>query len=342
MTTQIEDRAAVVQAPPVLVTEARVRRTERISPHFVRVVLESPDFVDLAAHEGFDTRFKLVLPGPGGMLPPIPDPVDGYYQGLLAMPDEHRAAMRTYTIREVREEDGQVLLVVDLVVHQPPEAAGPACRWAIAARPGDVVQVIAPHRRSIAAGTPYGGSEFDPGTRRRLLLVGDETALPAITRILLDLARGHVGTVFLEVPGSADVLDVPVPPGMEIVWLPRGREPYGAPLVEAVRRHLGLAPRTDAGTDTGTDTDGPDLPEQPATLDIDVWETPRYSAAGEDLAVQRARRTVGTDLEDLYAWIAGESWMVKVLRRALVREVGVDRDQVAFMGYWREGVAMRS
>ncbi len=34
--------------------------------------------------------------------------------------------------------------------------------------------------------------------------------------------------------------------------------------------------------------------------------------------------------------------MVKALRRSLVTELGLERAQVAFMGYWREGVAMKS
>ena len=34
--------------------------------------------------------------------------------------------------------------------------------------------------------------------------------------------------------------------------------------------------------------------------------------------------------------------MVTGLRRQLVRELGIDRRQVAFMGYWRRGVSMRS
>ena len=38
-----------------------------------------------------------------------------------------------------------------------------------------------------------------------------------------------------------------------------------------------------------------------------------------------------------YAWIAGEAGTVKELRRYLVGEAGVDRKQVAFMGYWRRG-----
>ena len=49
-----------------------------------------------------------------------------------------------------------------------------------------------------------------------------------------------------------------------------------------------------------------------------------------------------TPYAGLYAWIAGESKVVTGLRRRLVNELGVDRGQVAFMGYWREGVAMRS
>ena len=40
-----------------------------------------------------------------------------------------------------------------------------------------------------------------------------------------------------------------------------------------------------------------------------------------------------------YAWIAGEAGVVKEMRRYLVRDVGIDRKQVAFMGYWRQGKA---
>ncbi|MES1170393.1 MAG: SIP domain-containing protein, partial [Leifsonia sp.] len=39
----------------------------------------------------------------------------------------------------------------------------------------------------------------------------------------------------------------------------------------------------------------------------------------------------------MYAWLAGESGVIKTLRRHLVTECGVDRKAVAFMGYWREG-----
>ncbi len=45
------------------------------------------------------------------------------------------------------------------------------------------------------------------------------------------------------------------------------------------------------------------------------------------------------DERPVYAWIAGEAGCVKELRRHLVRGVGLDREQVAFMGYWRHGKA---
>ena len=66
----------------------------------------------------------------------------------------------------------------------------------------------------------------------------------------------------------------------------------------------------------------------------DLWETPTYSASGEDVSG-------GTPEEGLYAWVAGESRTVARVRRLLVNEVGLPRRQVAFMGYWRQGVAMR-
>ncbi|HYX95347.1 MAG TPA: SIP domain-containing protein, partial [Geodermatophilus sp.] len=40
-----------------------------------------------------------------------------------------------------------------------------------------------------------------------------------------------------------------------------------------------------------------------------------------------------------YAWLAGEAGVVRALRRRLVGDLGVPRGSVAFMGYWRQGVA---
>jgi NADPH-dependent ferric siderophore reductase len=173
-------------------------------------------------------------------------------------------------------------------------------------------------------GVAYGGIEFEPGTASRLLLAGDETAVPAVLATLAQLSPNARGAAFLEVPSAADVLSVVHPEGVEVIWLPRDGAAYGERLHAAVLAHLGASA---APVEVGVDE-----------VDPDLWETPSYSSSGE--AVDEHVSSVGHDLDDLYAWIAGESKVVTGLRRALVKDLGLDRRQVAFMGYWREGVAM--
>ena len=74
----------------------------------------------------------------------------------------------------------------------------------------------------------------------------------------------------------------------------------------------------------------------------DLWETPVYSSSGEEVAEATTVPVDDTPYAGLYAWIAGESKVVTGLRRKLVKDLGLDRGQVAFMGYWREGISMRS
>ncbi len=97
-------------------------------------------------------------------------------------------------------------------------------------------------------------------------------------------------------------------------------------------------------TQPSSSTSGATALDDPGTevaeVDPDLWETPTYSSSGEDVDGQAG--SVGHDWDGLYAWIAGESKVVTGLRRALVNDLHIDRHQVAFMGYWRLGVAMKS
>jgi NADPH-dependent ferric siderophore reductase len=112
----------------------------------------------------------------------------------------------------------------------------------------------------------------------------------------------------------------------------RNQAGQGRRLVEELRRFLGLGA-----------LDPTALPEEvPTDLDVEVWETRRYSSSGEEVAEQVQRPTVGSGLNMLHAWIAGESWLDEALRRSLVTELNVDRAQIAFMGYWPGGVSMKS
>src|SRR5690606_7895325 len=132
-----------------------------------------------------------------------------------------------------------------------------------------------------------------------------------------DLPATAVGTAFLEVPVSADVQELKGPAGLEVIWLPRNGQAHGVPTIVSVREHFGLAPTVELA------------PED--AIDPDLWETPTYSSSGEEIG---EATVVGHDLAGIYAWIAGESRVVTTLRRALVKELEVDRRQVCFMGYW--------
>jgi NADPH-dependent ferric siderophore reductase len=207
-------------------------------------------------------------------------------------------------------------LVVDFVLHLAPGSTGPASRWADAASLGDELLVIGPRRGR----KEDGGIEYAPGDARAILLAGDETAAPAIARILEDVDRDTQGVAFIEIPEDADILPIATPPGVEVRWLPRSGDAHGTRLIPAVLDHLGAA--------------GVAPPIQDVETDDPLWETPTFSSLGE--SVSEAENHA-----DRYFWIAGESGVVTTLRRHLVKDLGVDRSQVAFMGYWRHGVAMR-
>jgi len=309
----------VTEPPPIVLAEVEVRSVERLSPTFVRVELGAEEMADFGTDgPSYDQRIKLVFPGASGRVPALADAGEDWWSAWLELPDEERGHMRTYTVRELRGSGTDTRLVVDFAIH--PADAGPGSAWAAGAAVGDRIVVIGPRR-----GIDWGGIEFAPGTARELLLAGDETAVPAVLAILEGLTGDFHGRAFLEVPRAADVMEFTTPGRVTLEWLPREGRPLGDLLGPAVLAHLGSADRTSI----------PDLP--PEEVDDDLWETPDYSSSGEDVHAT----VVGHDFDGLYAWIAGESGVVTALRRALVNDVGLSRRQVAFMGYWRRGVAMR-
>lgn len=291
---------------PMLLAEVEAVEVRRISPSFVRAVFAAPELADLGVDgPRYDQRIKLVFPAAGASLPSVAEADGSWLEGWLDRPVEERGHVRTYTIRTMRGSGADTQLVVDFVVHED-GLAGPGASWALAARPGDRVLVVGPRR-----GVPFGGIEFAPPEETRwLLLVGDESAVPAIASILEDLTDGVRGIVFVEVPTPADIADLPAPVGIELCWLARRDAEPGTRLVPAVRAHLRL------GSGEWVD---------PSEVDPDLWETPTYSSAGQDL--DHLPRAVGDDHAGLYAWIAGESRMVTTLRRALVDELDVDRSR---------------
>lgn len=111
-------------------------------------------------------------------------------------------AMRDYTPRSFTRETGQ--LVLDFAVHE----AGPATRWAINARPGDTLDIGGPR-----------GSRIVTGDIPHWLLIGDETALPAIGRRLEEARETDRFTVFITVPGREDEQTFNTPASVDLTWV---------------------------------------------------------------------------------------------------------------------------
>ncbi|EON22568.1 FAD-binding 9, siderophore-interacting [Nocardioides sp. CF8] len=307
---------------PMLLTEVEVVSVERLSPSFVRIGFGGAGLAEFGVDgPRYDQRIKLVFPHPvTGAITSVADADESWLSTWLDQPTEERGHMRTYTIRDVRGSGIDTVIVVDIVLHLEGDQVGPGSSWAAGAALGDRVVMLAPR-----LGFPYGGIEFAPAAGDDLLMVADETAVPAVCAVLEQLPPTATGAVIVEVPTAADVLDVRRPDGVSITWLARGDAPLGQRLHDEVVAHLGIS--------------SPAVEVSPEEVDPDLWETPSYSSSGEDIAATRA---VGHEFDGLYAWIAGESKVVTGLRRHLVNELHIDRSQVAFMGYWRRGVAMKS
>ncbi|MEH6780469.1 MAG: siderophore-interacting protein [Rhodoglobus sp.] len=292
---------------------ARVTSIREISSHFRRVTFTGPE-LETFGTDGFDQRIKIVLPLPGIGLSDIgaTDPetiAEGtWYSRWRALPDEARNPFRTYTIRAVRPELREI--DVDMVFHG---ANGPAGRWLAKATIGDEVIIVGPDAASINSGV---GIDWHPGPARTVLLAGDETSAPAICSILERLDPSVQAHAFIEIPDAADELPLDVGVNCSVTWLARNEQPAGSALDPAVR----------AWTKANSSLVLPALSpaEQPlGDIDVDtelLWDSPGVAS--------------GTHF---YAWLAAEASVIKLLRRFLVSETGVDRKQVAFMGYWRLG-----
>ncbi|MEU0791455.1 siderophore-interacting protein [Amycolatopsis sp. NPDC005961] len=190
-----------------------VTAVRRPTPRTVRVTFTGAGLDTLEAWP--DQQLKLLFPPPGRpvRLPSDDDDVLRWYQAFLAIPEDERPVMRSYT---VRGRDGATI-DVDFVLHAG-GTDGPATAWARTASPGAVLGRYGPdaaYRRPVP--------EADT-----VLLAGDETALPAIATLVSEVDNA---VVFVEVPDAAE--EQPLPG--EVHWLHRDGAPHGSRLLEAVR-----------------------------------------------------------------------------------------------------------
>lgn len=347
ITTDPAPPAALVPAlehSSTLAFELTVAARRTLGPSLVRFTFTSADLEHFGTNShALDLRVKLIIPGPQasadhfamvrpeGRLDPATHAQ--WYRDWLQIDPADRGWMRTYTVREHRAAGhpgnltAQPEIDIDVVLHLDPveqPGQGVAARWARDAQVGDTVSLLGPNRHLV--GPDYGGIEFRPGTARTVLLVGDETALPAIGSILEALPASISGHALIEVPEAGDTQQLLSRSGVQVTWLPREGRPHGELLDAAVRRVMN---ENNAQAFRDAAADGPAAAGSATTSkeleDVDVDETILWETT--------------TGHGAFYAWLAGEASVIKTLRRHLVSELGLDRTQVSFMGYWRQGRA---
>jgi NADPH-dependent ferric siderophore reductase len=172
--------------------QLEVKRVDKIAAHMIRITLSG----DLAGFTslGFDDHVKLFFPDTS-----------------VATSGEPQALARDYTPRRYDADNN--ILEIDFAIHD----AGPATRWAERARPGDQLAIGGPRRSFIIP------TNFDWH-----LFIGDETAIPAISRRLAELPAGTRAVVLAEVDGPEDELTFEGGADVTATWAHRNGAAAGA------------------------------------------------------------------------------------------------------------------
>ncbi|WP_370249505.1 siderophore-interacting protein [Nocardioides sp.] len=181
-----------------------VLSTTSPTPSLVRLVLGGPGLAGFAGpgpDGDTDAYVNIAIPPAGApyTAPFDPDEVKATH------PREWWPVRRRYTVRAWDAARGE--LTLDVVVHGTEGVAGP---WARAARPGDLLVLTGP------------GSGYRPDpTAAWHLMVGDESALPAIAASLEAVPAGVPVVVRLLCDGPDHELALSSPGALDLQWIHR-------------------------------------------------------------------------------------------------------------------------
>ena len=185
-----------VRREPPPFRRVRVRSIESLSARMLRVVLGG-DELDGFAIESPASSIRLLLPPPGDDEIVMPTWTGNQFE----LPSGERAPIRTFTPRYFDADRRE--LTLDVVVHDH----GAATEWATRAEVGDEVAISGPGRAETL--------DLDAPS---LLLVGDETALPAIGQLLEAIPAGAAVEVHIEISVPEARFDLPAHPGATTTW----------------------------------------------------------------------------------------------------------------------------
>lgn len=196
----------------------RVVGIQRLAPGMVRLTLGDGDLHGFTMPEATDAYINVAIP-------PANAPYDLVFDPARVRREFRQhvwPARRRYTVRAW--DAAARLLTVDFVVHGDDGVAGP---WAAAAEPG----------HALVFEGPSGGYRPDP-TADWHLLVGDESALPAIAASLEAIPAGALAIVRLVCDGPEYELELSSPGRLDVRWLHRTGAPEDAGLLPQAIRDL--------------------------------------------------------------------------------------------------------
>lgn len=195
---------------PLKMRELSVKRLALVSPRLLRVTLTGDlgDFISAS----FDDHVKLFFPAAGENRPALPTVTE---QGIAFDPSRPRPASRDYTPRRYDRDANE--LDIEFVLH----GEGPAVSWARTVKVGDVLGLGGPR-----------GSSLLPEGLDWYLLIGDETALPAIARRLEEARAEECIIAVIEIDSADARFDIRTAANASVTWL--CRETGDAGLPEAV------------------------------------------------------------------------------------------------------------
>ncbi len=205
-------------AAPADRTVARVRHDRRlrlldivglasVMPRLVRVTFGGEHLTGFYS-PGFDDHVKVFVPPKGEAFDSLPllGPEDPMFKAGAPNP-----AVRDYTPHH--HDPAALTMQADFVVHDK----GPAAAWARRVQVGDKVIIGGP-RGSFLVGVGFDWH----------LLMGDDTALPAIRRRLAELPAGPRAVVFAEVERPGDEELFASDATIETYWVHRSRGDGGS------------------------------------------------------------------------------------------------------------------
>ena len=177
-----------------------VLRVVDITPRMRRITLGGPELAGFVSL-GSDDHIKLLFPQNAAEQAALDSP-DFNLRG-----DGPQPAMRDYTPRRYDLDIGE--LDIDFVLH----GDGPASTWAEQARVGQHLHIGGPR-----------GSMIVPDIFDSYLLIGDETAIPAIARRLDELPAGRKVLAVIEIANAAEQQPLASAAEVEVIWVVRGQD----------------------------------------------------------------------------------------------------------------------